>query len=128
MAHDPESADPTFLLSLAAGCEPCTELVSGLRDVDFEERLVAVIRGPDKATLQLRTELSSAVAIVDGEAAERLTKALKTDVTPSAFQLEGDRITGKAIPRGAADLLAFAAARPGYKGKLNLTEVNGSAI
>ena len=98
-----------FLLLISSSCTPCRELVADLQgEHSFEQKIVALVPGPEEQARELAALLSSGMRAVLDPEATRLAEALDLESTPFALEVERGMVSRKAfLHEGAADLIAF---------------------
>ncbi len=118
-----------FLLLISSSCTPCRELVADLQgEHSFEQKIVALVPGPEELASELSALLPSGVrAVLDPQATE-LAEALDLESTPFALEVEGGTVTRKAFLHGGASaLIEFvesAGERAETKSFVDITEKN----
>ncbi len=98
-----------FLLLISSSCTPCRELVADLQgEHSFEQKIVALVPGPEEQARELAALLSSGMrAVLDPEATS-LAEALDLESTPFALEVERGTVTRKAfLHEGASELIEF---------------------
>lgn len=95
------------VLVLGAGCAPCRELAHGLRGLDVDLPVVAVIEGDEANGATLSQDLPSSFQVLTGPTAMRAYSDLKLETTPFLFSVDRREIVDKAVPRGAQHFLSL---------------------
>ena len=98
-----------FLLLISSSCTPCRELVADLQgEHSFEQKIVALVPGPEEQARELAALLSSGMRAVLDPEATRLAEALDLESTPFALEVERGTVTRKAfLHEGASELIEF---------------------
>jgi hypothetical protein len=98
-----------FLLLISSSCTPCRELVADLQgEHRFEQKIVALVPGPEEQARELAALLSSGMRAVLDPEATRLAEALDLESTPFALEVERGTVTRKAfLHEGASELIEF---------------------
>jgi hypothetical protein len=97
-----------YLLLISAGCTPCRELVAGLGEHRFEQKIVALVPGSMEQASELVALLPPGIRPVLDPEAVRVAEVLELESTPFALEVEGGTVTRKAyLHEGAADLFKF---------------------
>lgn len=141
----PDRAGPAYLLFLGGNCQPCREFALEARDSAKLDGLrkrypmVAAVTGTETQVADLAGLLPPWFTKVDGKAASDLMKGFEVIQTPSIFELEGDKVTGRAVAgygltnflnlidaREASDAGRYAGTARGTVVDLELTSQSGS--
>lgn len=124
-----QGEERAFLVLISSTCTPCRELVADLQgEHRFEQKIVALVPGPEELASELSVLLPSGVrAVLDPQATE-LAEALDLESTPFALEVEGGTVTRKAFLHGGASaLIEFvesAGERAETKSFVDITEKN----
>jgi hypothetical protein len=99
---------PSFVLVLAAVCQPCHELAGGLVDVDTSAPMVALVSGAEGSLAdELAGRLPPSVRTVTREDAGAAVGALQVSTTPFVFEIRSGKVAAKAAVRGLDHLKDF---------------------
>jgi hypothetical protein len=100
--------EPTYLLLISAGCDPCRELVAELDGHRFEQGVVALVPGRQEQAAQLAALLPPGIrAVLDPEATQ-LAESLDLESTPFALEVDRGTVTRKVhLYGGSAALIEF---------------------
>ena len=118
------AAERAFLLLISSSCTPCRELVVDLGEHRFEQKVVALVPGPEEQSGELAALLPSGIGVVLDPEATRLAGALQLESTPFVLEVEQGTITSKAfLHEGVSDLIAFVESGNGAAEKKNFVEI-----
>lgn len=95
-----------FALVLGGSCAPCRDLLADLRGQELPHPTVALIGSDGETALAMAELLPSGMSAHSGDTALAAINALRTETTPSIFEIAGGVITGKAALRGVDHLFA----------------------
>lgn len=95
----------TFILLLASTCGTCRKVASDLGTRSFDERLVALVPGPEEMAEALISELPLGAMPVQDPLAREIAQKLHLESTPFAFQVDDGKVTGKAYLHSDQDFI-----------------------
>ncbi|MDQ3863564.1 MAG: hypothetical protein M3317_08710 [Actinomycetota bacterium] len=100
--------EPSYLLLISAGCEPCRELVADLATQRFEQGVVALVPGHQEQAGELAALLPPGIKVVLDPEATQLAESMDLESTPFALEVERGTVTRKVhLYGGAAALIEF---------------------
>lgn len=139
-----EAVEPIYLLFLGGNCQPCREFAleardsSRLQEMRGRHGMVAVVTGTDAQAEDLIALLPSWFTTVQGSHASELMRGFEVMQTPSIFEIEGGKVTGRAVAgygltnflnlidaREASDAAKFAGTAGGNSDNLQVTVTAG---
>lgn len=104
-------SEVAYVLLTSATCGPCRELVPELARHHADEKVVALLAGPDALADGLAALFPPWIQIIRDPLATALAKSLEIQSTPFAMEIEDGRISGKAYLYSVSDLLRLIEAR-----------------
>ncbi len=120
------AAERAFLLLISSSCTPCRELVVDLGKHRFEQKVVALVPGPEEQSGELAALLPSGIGVVLDPEATRLAEALDLESTPFALEVERGTVTRKAyLHEGASDLIKFVDSESAMAQEKSFVEITG---
>jgi hypothetical protein len=99
---EPQSG-PAYLLFLGGNCQPCREFALEARNSDRlagmadHYPIVAAVTGSDTQAADLAGVLPGWFSTIDGRAATTLMRGFEVVQTPSIFEIERGKVTGRAV-------------------------------
>lgn len=138
------TVEPIYLLFLGGNCQPCREFAleardsSRLQEMRGRYGMVAVVTGTDAQAEDLTALLPPWFTTVQGSHASELMRGFEVMQTPSIFEIEGGKVTGRAVAgygltnflnlidaREASDAAKFAGTAGGNPDNLQVTVTAG---
>ncbi len=119
-----QEEEPTYLLLISAGCDPCRELVADLGGRHFEQNIVTLVPGREEQASELAALLPPGMRVVRDPEATMLAESLDLEATPFALEIKRGTVTRKAhLYEGASALIEFVESESAPAQKRNSVEI-----